>query len=96
MAITKEIVEDKIEIVGDYKNIQVRTATVIKEDGVEISRSFHRKVLDCVTSSYDGSSWTHTDTDVSGESTDVQGIAATVWTTTVKNAKKAANEAASL
>ena len=92
MAITKETVEDKIEIVGDYKSIQVRTATIIKEDGVELTRSFHRKVLDCVTSSYDGSSWTHTDTDVSGESTDVQGIAATVWTTTVKNAKKAANE----
>ena len=94
MAITKETVEDKIEVVGDYKNVQIRTATVIKEDGVEISRSFHRKVLECVTSSYDGSSWTHTDTDVSGESTDVQGIASTVWTTTVKNAKKAANEAA--
>ena len=94
MAITKEIVEDKIEIVGDYKSVQVRTATVIKEDGTEISRSFHRKVLDCVTSSYDGSSWTHTDTDVSAESTEVQGIASTVWTTTVKNAKKAANEAA--
>ena len=96
MAITKEIIEDKIEIVGDYKSIQVRTATVIKEDGVEISRSFHRKVLDCVTSSYDGSSWTHTDTDVSGESAEVQGIASAVWTTTVKNAKKAANEAAGL
>ena len=96
MAITKEKDEDKIEIVGDYKTIKFRTATIIKEDGVELTRSFHRKVLDCVTSSYDGSSWTHTDTDVSGESTDVQGIAATVWTTTVKNAKKAANEAAGL
>ena len=96
MAITKELIEDKIEIVGDYKSIQVRTATVIKEDGVEISRSFHRKVLDCVTSSYDGSSWTHTDTDVSAESSEVQGIASAVWTTTVKNAKKAANEAAGL
>ena len=94
MAITKEIVEDKIEIVGDYKNIQIRAATVIKEDGTEISRSFHRKVLECVSSSYDGSSWTHTDTDVSAESTEVQGIASTVWTTPVKNAKKAANEAA--
>jgi hypothetical protein len=93
MAITKETVEDKIEIVGDYKNIQVRTATVIKEDGVELTRSFHRKVLECVSSSYDGSSWTHTDTDVSGESSEVQGIASAVWTTTVKNAKKAANEA---
>ena len=96
MAITKETVEDKIAIVGDYKNIQVRTATVIKEDGVELTRSFHRKVLECVSSSYDGSSWTHTDTDVSGESTEVQGIATVVWTTTVKNAKKAANEAAGL
>ena len=94
MAITKEIVEDKIEIVGDYKSIQIRAATVIKEDGTEISRSFHRKVLECVSSSYDGSSWTHTDTDVSAESTEVQAICNAVWTTTVKNAKKAANEAA--
>tara|TARA_R100000805_G_C3577795_1_gene82299 strand:- start:60 stop:350 length:291 start_codon:yes stop_codon:yes gene_type:complete len=94
MAITKEIVEDKIEVVGDYKNVQIRTATVIKEDGEELTRSFHRKVLECVSSSYDGSSWTHTDTDISGESTEVQGICNAVWTTTVKNAKKAANEAA--
>ena len=94
MAITKETVEDKIEIVGEHKNIQIRTATVIKEDGVEISRSFHRKVLECVSTTKDGSSWTHTDTDISGESTDVQGICNAVWTTTVKNAKKAANEAA--
>lgn len=93
MAITKEIVEDKIEIVGEYKNIQVRTATIIKEDGVELTRSFHRKVLECVESSHDGSSWTHTDTDVSGESSEVQGIASAVWTDDVKNAKKAANEA---
>ena len=93
MAITKELIEDKIEIVGDYKNIQIRTATVIKEDGVEISKSFHRKVLECVTSSYDGSSWTHTDTDVSKESADVKAIANAVWSTTIKNAKKAANEA---
>ena len=94
MAITKEIVEDKIEVVGDYKNVQIRTATVIKEDDKELTRSFSRKVLECVTSSYDGSSWTHTDTDISGESTEVQGICNAVWTTTVKNAKKAANEAA--
>jgi len=93
MAITKEIVEDKIEIVGDYKNIQVRTATVIKEDGKELTRSFHRHVVECVTSSHDGSSWTHTDTDISGESSEVKAIANAVWTTTVKNAKKAANEA---
>ena len=97
MAITKELTEDKIEVVGDYKTIQVRTATVIKEDGVELSRSFHRHALDCVSSvQNDDDSWTHTDTDVSGESTEVQGIASAVWTTTVKNAKKAANENAGI
>jgi len=95
MAITKELVEDKIEIVGDYKAIQVRTATVIKEDDVELSRSFNRHALDCVSSvQADDNSWTHTDTDVSGESTEVQGIATAVWTTAVKNAKKTANETA--
>ena len=95
MAITKTLVDDKIEVVGDYKAIQVRTATVIKEDGVELTRSFNRRVLDCVSSAKnDDNSWTHTDTDVSSESSEVQGIATAVWTTTVKNAKKAANEAA--
>lgn len=97
MAITKELIEDKIEVVGDYKTIQVRTATVIKEDGVELSRSFHRHALECVSSvQNDDDTWTHTDTDVSGESTEVQAIASSVWTTTVKNAKKAANETAAI
>jgi hypothetical protein len=45
MAITKEIIQDKIEVVGNFKHIQVRTATVIKEDGVEISRSYHRHIV---------------------------------------------------
>ena len=45
MAITKELIEDKIEVVGNYKTIQVRTATVIKEGGAELTRSFHRKTL---------------------------------------------------
>ena len=93
MAITKTLEEDKIEIVGKHKNIQIRMATVIKEDGVELTRSFNRKVLECVTSSYDGSSWTHADTDLSGESAEVQGIATAVWTDAVKAAKKTANEA---
>ena len=93
MAITKTVIEDKIEVIGDYKALQIREATVIKEDGTELTRSFHRKVLQCVSSSYDGSSWTHTDTDVSSESDEVKGIAAAVWTTSVKNAKKAYNEA---
>ena len=93
MSITKEIVEDKIEIVGDFKTIQIRTATIIKEDGVELSRSFHRHVLECVSSvKNDDDTWTHTDTDVSEESTEVQGIATAVWTDAIKEAKRTANE----
>ena len=97
MAITKEIIQDKIEIVGEYKSIQVRTATVIKENNVELNRSFHRHTLDCVSSvKNDDDSWTHTDTDVSGESTEVQGIATAVWTDEVKEAKRTANENSSI
>ena len=97
MAITKEIIEDKIEVVGDYKTIQVRTATVIKEDGVELTRSFHRHALECVSSvQADDDSWTHTDTDVSGESTEVQGIATAVWTDAVKELKKLSVENATI
>ena len=93
MAITKEIIEDKIEIVGEHKNIQVRTATIIIEDGVELTRSFHRKALACVSSvKNDDDTWTHTDTDVSSESSEVQAIANAVWTDSVKAAKKTANE----
>ena len=93
MAITKEIIEDKIEIVGDYKAIQVRTATVIKEDGVELSRSFHRHALECVSSvQNDDDTWTHIDTDISGESSEVQAIANAVWTDAIKEAKRTANE----
>ena len=73
MALSKTIVDDKIEIVGDYKHLQVRTATVVDEDGTELSRSFHRKVLT-------------PDMDVSGESAEIQGIAAAVWTDEVKEA----------
>ena len=95
MAITKTVEEDKIEIVGDFKNIQVRTATIIKEDGVELTRSFHRHVLPCVgTVKNDDDSFTHTDTDVSGESTEVQSIANAVWTDSIKAARRTANEAA--
>ena len=73
MALEKTIVDDKIEIVSDYKHLQIRTATVIKEDGEELSRSFHRRVL-------------HPDDDVSGESAEIRGIAAAVWTDDVKSA----------
>ena len=93
MALTKETIEDKIEIVGEHKNIQIRTATIIKEDGVELTRSFHRRILDCVSSvQNDDDSWTHTDTDVSGESTEVQGISTAVWPDAVKIAKRTVNE----
>ena len=71
--ITKELKEDKIEIVGDYKAIQVRTATVISEDGVEISRSYHRHVVQCLD-------------DISGESAEVQAIGNAVWTDELKAA----------
>ena len=86
MALTKTIEEDKIEVVTDYKHVQVRTATVIKEDGKELSRSFHRKVLDPGT--LDGSD-NLVATDISGESAEVQGICNAVWTSTVKDAWKA-------
>ena len=82
MALTKEIIEDKIEVVGDYKAVQVRTATVIKEDGVVLSKSYNRKVLQCSTKT-DG---TWGDTDISGESAEVQGICNSVWTDAVKTA----------
>ena len=89
MALTEETVEDKIEVVGDYKAVQVRTATVIKRDGTEISRSFHRHVLQCSTKT-DG---TWADTDISGESTEVQGICNAVWTDAVKTAYQTAMDA---
>jgi len=73
MALTEETVQDKIEIVGDYKMIQVRTANVIKRDGVEISRSFHRHVV-------------APDSDTSGESDDVKAIAAQLHTDAIKTA----------
>ena len=82
MALTKEIIEDKIEVVGDYKAVQVRTATVVKEDGVELSRSFSRKALQCCIKTDD----TWSDTDISGESAEVQGICNAVWTDAVKTA----------
>ena len=67
MAITKTVKTDKIEIVGDFKNIQVRQATIIEEDGVELTRSFHRYVLT-------------PGQDVTNESAEVQAIANAVWT----------------
>tara|TARA_Y100000817_G_C16833454_1_gene534587 strand:+ start:912 stop:1274 length:363 start_codon:yes stop_codon:yes gene_type:complete len=96
--ITKVIEYDKIEIVSTW-NIQVRKATVIKEeqsDGSlqELSRSFHRHVLKPFSSSKDDDGkWTHTATDISGEDASVQAIANAAWTDTVKNNYKTFVEA---
>ena len=86
MALTKTILDDKIEIVTEFKHLQIRTATVVKEDGTELTRSFHRRVI--TPGTLDGSD-NLVDTDISSESTEVQGIAAAVWSTSVKNAWKA-------
>ena len=85
MALTKTTENDKIEVVRKW-NIQVRTATVIKENGTEISRSFHRKVL--VPGTLDASD-NLVDTDISGEDAAVQAICNAAWPTTVKNEFKA-------
>ena len=88
MAITKTTEIAKIEVVQTW-NVQVATDTVIKEDGTEISRSRHRHVLTPFTSSKDSDDkWTHTDTDISSEATEVQAVANAVWTDTVKAAYK--------
>ena len=95
MALTKEITQDKIEVVSALKHLQVRTRTAIIEDGVELSAAFHRHVVSCVSSvKNDDDTWTHTDTDVSAESAEVQAIATAVWTDAVKAAAKTANETA--
>ena len=80
MAITKTTENDKIEVVNKW-NVQVRTATVIKEDGTELTRSFERKVL--VPGTLDASD-NLVDTDISGEDADVQAICNAVWTSQVK------------
>ena len=85
MALTETNENDKIEIVGKW-NIQVRTATIIKKDGVELTRSFHRKVLQPGT--LDASD-NLVDTDISGEDADVQAICNAAWTTQVKADYKA-------
>jgi len=73
MALTESTIEDKIEVVGDYKHVQVRTARVIYDSGTEISRSFSRHVV-------------APDADITGESTEVQAICNAVHTQAVKDA----------
>ena len=86
MAITKTIVDDKIEIVAEFKHLQIRQATIIKEDGMELSRSFHRRMVHC--GKLDASD-NFVDTDLSGEPAEVSAIATAAWTTSVKDAYKA-------
>ena len=85
MALTESIEYDKIEIVGIYKHVQIRKATVIKKDGTEIARSYERNSLSC--GSLDGSD-NLVDTDISGQTSEIQGICNAVWTTDVKTAYK--------
>ena len=73
MTITKEEIISKIEVVGEHKTVQIATDTVIKEDGVELSRSRHRKVV-------------HPDQDISSEDAEVQAVCNAVWTQDVKDA----------
>ena len=80
MALEKSFEYD-CEIRGPYKAVQVRKSTVIKDDGVEISRNYHRHVLQCRTKS--GDTWG--DTDISGEPQEIQNVCQAVWTDTIKS-----------
>ena len=86
MALSESIEYDKIEVVGIYKAVQVRKATVIKKDGVELTRSFERYVLQAGT--LDASD-NLVDTDISAEPAEVSAICTAAWTTDVKAAWKA-------
>ena len=93
MALTETIEYDKIEVVGQYKAVQVRKATVIKKDGVELTRSFERFVLDPGT--LDGSDnlvdnpLTKEPDGTTDIDADVKAVCTAVWSTSVKNAWKA-------
>jgi hypothetical protein len=76
MSLTEETIQDKIEIVGDFKHVQVRTATIIKKDGTEISRSYHRHIVPPNISA----------DDLVNESTEVQAICNVVHTDAIKTA----------
>ena len=81
MSLTKEFEYD-CEVRGEHKNVQVRKATIVKDDGAEISRTYHRHVLHC----RDKSSGSWADTDISGEDASVQAVCNAVWTDDVKSA----------
>ena len=86
MALSETTEYDKIEVVGQYKAVQVRKKNVIKKDGVEIASNFERYVLNAGT--LDGND-ALVDTDISSEPAEVQAICNAVWTTDVKAAWKA-------
>ena len=86
MALSESIEYDKIEVVGKYKAVQVRKATIITKDGTELTRSFHRYVLQIGT--LDASD-NLVDTDISSEPAEIQAVCNAVWTTDVKAAYKA-------
>ena len=89
MALTKETVVDRIEVL-EMGQVQVRTATRVLEDGAVLSSSFHRHVVEPSIKS--GGSWG--DTDISGEDARVQAIATATWTSAVKTAYQAMEDAA--
>ena len=93
MALTESIEYDKIEVVGQYKNVQVRKATVIKKDGVEITRSFERFVLDPGTlDESDNLVENPLDKEPDGTTAiadEIKNISTAVWTTAIKDAWKA-------
>ena len=82
MALTESLEYDEIEIVTQWKHVQVRQATVVKKDGVEIARSFHRYVL--TPGTLDASD-NLVNTDISGQPTDIQGVCNALWTDAVKS-----------
>ena len=86
MAITKETQIGNIEVVGKYKSVQVRTDIVVMEDDEELSRKYHRHVLNCGTLN---DSDELIDTDISGENSEVQAVCNAVWTDSIKNLWKA-------
>ena len=85
MALTESLEYDKIEIVTQWKHVQVRQATVVKKDGVEIARSFHRYVL--TPGTLDASD-NLVNTDIPGQPTDIQGVCNALWTDAVKSSWK--------
>ena len=85
MALSETIEYDKIEVVGQYKKVQVRKATVIKKDGVELTRSFERYTLN--PGMLDASD-NLVETDISGEPSEVSAICTAAWTDAVKTAWK--------